>query len=443
MRFGFLAMSGVRVEDPELRALGMTLPAVRDRVRVIAELPSLSLLTLAALTPPDIEIDYREVRTLDDAQLLDYDLVAISTLSAQAFEAYELADRYRERGVPVVLGGLHATVMPEEAGRHATSIVIGEGEPVWPRLVADFLAGQLRSTYRARPDEDYDLAEAPMPRFDLLEPDRYNRFTVQTSRGCPYRCDFCAGSILLTPRYKYKPVENVVAEIRRLKELRRRPFVEFADDNSFATRGRARRLIEAIAPERIRWFTETDISIADDPGLLDAMYASGCREVLIGLESPRAQGLDGVELRGNWKARQLRRYEDAIRTIQSSGIAVNGCFILGLDGDTEGVFSDILAFARRASLYDVQLTVLTPFPGTPLYERLLREGRILKEGAWNRCTLFDVNFQPRNMSPEQLRRGLIDLARRMYDPDFVADRRQGFLRQRHGLGSLTEETNAR
>jgi radical SAM superfamily enzyme YgiQ (UPF0313 family) len=435
MKIGLIAMSGIRAASEELNRAGLTMPGVVERSQVIASMPSLSLLTLAGLTPASDEVSYHEIRDLGGAGPDgDFDLVAISTYSAQAFEAYAVADSYRARGIPVVMGGLHVTQMPDEALAHCDAVVIGEGEPQWPRVLDDARQGMLQRRYQAMPGEWFDLATSPVPRFELLELDKYNRLTVQTSRGCPHDCDFCAGSILLTKRYQNKPVGRVMAEIDRIREIWPRPFIEFADDNSFVHRGHARELLTAMRGEGLRWFTETDVSIADDPDLLDLMRESGCRQVLIGLESPSPSGLDGVELRRNWKLRQVSRYEAAVRTIQSHGITVNGCFILGLDGDTEAVFDEIYDFAVRTCLFDVQITVLTPFPGTPLYERLRREGRILREGAWETCTLFDVNFEPRHMSADRLQRGLLELAERLYDADFTERRRRGFFEMMRASG---------
>jgi radical SAM superfamily enzyme YgiQ (UPF0313 family) len=428
MKIGFLAMSGVRIQNEALLAAGLTLPGFVERSKVIASLPSLSMLTLAALTPPDVEVEYREVRELSEADdLPDWDLAAITTLSAQAFDAYAIADRFRARGTTVVMGGLHVTSVPDEALEHADAVVVGEGEPTWPCVVADFRAGRLQRVYR-NDSGSFDLTAAPMPRFDLLDVDRYNRIPVQTARGCPHRCEFCASSILITPKYRVKPVAKVIAEIRRIKEIWPHPFVELADDNSFVSRPHAKELLRALKRERIHWFTEADISIAEDEELLDALRDSGCRQVLIGLESPSRAALDGLELRRNWKRDSLPAYERAIRRIQSRGITVNGCFILGLDGDTTDCFDAVAEFAERVGLYEVQVTVLTPFPGTPLYSRLLREGRILEPGNWSLCTLFDVNFRPTGMSPDQLRQGIIDLSMRLYAPDAVRERRERFFR---------------
>ncbi len=426
MRIGLIAMSGVRAWSEDLNRAGLTMPGIVERSQVIASMPSLSLLTLAALTPPGIEVEYHEIRDLrrEGSPPDRFDLVAIASQSAQIHDAYSVADEYRARGVTVVLGGIHVTSLPEEALAHADAVVVGEAEAVWPRLVGDFLNGRLERIYR--PEGEFRLADAPLPRWDLLEVEKYNRLLVQTSRGCPHRCEFCASSILLTKTYKIKPVERVIEEVRAIKSIWRRPFIEFADDNSFASRPHGRAICEALAHEGVRWFTECDVSIADDPALLDGMRRAGCRQVLIGLESPRPEGLDRLEQRRNWKLRQVSRYEAAVHAIQSCGITVNGCFILGLDGDTEETVDEIARFADRVGLYDVQITVLTPFPGTPLYERLLREGRIIEPGAWHKCTLFDVNFVPRNMSPECLQRGLVSLAHRLYDEPVLARRRERF-----------------
>ncbi len=429
MKIALLAMSGVRAHDPELTALGLTLPGFVERGKTIAALPSLSLLTIAAWTPERHQVSYHEVDHVDQLDVLpECDLAAISTYSAQAAEAYTLADRYRAAGVPVVIGGLHVTVVPEEALEHCDAVVVGEGEPVWPQLVADAEAGRLGGVYRneGRP---HALGSGPLPRFDLLEPDRYNRLTVQTQRGCPWRCEFCASSVLLTSRYAHKPVTRVAEEIRAVKKIWPRPFVELADDNTFVDKHHGRRLVSAIGEEGVRWFTETDVSVATDPALLRLMHEAGCAEVLIGFESPTPEGLDGVELKRNWKLEQFGCYRDAVGTIQAHGIAVNACFVLGLDGDGPDVFEHVERFVAAALPYDVQITVQTPFPGTPLYQRLEREGRLLYPGDWARCTLFDVNYRPLNMSADELRHGLVELGRRIYSVEATARRRTGFKEQ--------------
>jgi radical SAM superfamily enzyme YgiQ (UPF0313 family) len=367
------------------------------------------------MVPETFGVSYHEILDIDElGDLPDCDIVAISSYSAQIKDGYALADRYRAVGVRTIMGGLHVTAVPDEAMEHADAVVVGEGELGWADLIADLEAGRpLRRLYAAN-GREFDLADSPMPRYDLLDIERYNRLTVQTQRGCPWRCEFCAASILLTPRYKTKPIANVLAEIREIKRYWPKPFIEFADDNTFVDRRHSKELLRALAPERVRWFTETDIGIADDPELLELMRKSGCVEVLIGMESPTADGVDGVEQRRNWKRTRFDDYKAAIERIQSHGIAVNGCFVMGLDGDGPEVFGAIERFARDSGQFDVQITVLTPFPGTPLYERLRAEGRLLEEGAWEKCTLFDVNIKPKGMSPETLHREGLSLGLRLY-----------------------------
>ena len=349
MKIGFIAMSGVRSFNEELMKHGLTLPGFVERSKVIASMPSLSLLTLAALTPKDIKVEYKEINDLKTEKDLpdDYDLVAISSFSAQIYEAYELADYYKQRGVKVVMGGLHVSVLPEEATQHCASVVIGEGEMVWPRVIEDFRHGQLKDYYRSQSGETFDMASAPVPRYELLDIAKYNRLTVQTSRGCPHRCDFCASSILITHKYNVKPAGNIINEIRYIKSIWEQPFIEFADDNSFVMRAHAKELLQQLINEGIHWFTEADISIAEDHELLELMQKSGCRQVLIGLESPTAEGVNRIELRSNWKKDKFQHYEWAIQEIQSHGITVNGCFILGLGGDTWHVLPSSLSRATR------------------------------------------------------------------------------------------------
>jgi radical SAM superfamily enzyme YgiQ (UPF0313 family) len=337
-----------------------------------------------------------------------------------------VADYYRAKNIPVVMGGITVTSLREQAKEHCTSVVIGEGELLWPELLADFERGTLKPVYVT--DREFDLADAPLPRFDQLDPEKYNRLTVQTSRGCPHKCEFCASSILLTPRYKVKPVEKVIAEIRAIKNIWAKPFIEFADDNTFAHRQHYKKLLRELAKEKVRWFTEADVRVAEDDELLALIRDAGCQQILIGLESPGRTSLYGIELKNNWKLRQQDYYQEAIAKIQSYGITVNGCFILGLDGDTRDVFDEVLHFVRDSDLYEVQITFMTAFPGTPLYARLKHEGRILRDDAWELCTLFDINFQPKNMSAAELQSGFLRLAKQIYSAEETHARRAKFKR---------------
>jgi radical SAM superfamily enzyme YgiQ (UPF0313 family) len=329
------------------------------------------------------------------------------------------------------MGGLHVSVCPDEAKQHADSVVLGEGEPAWLRLVDDLRRNRLQPIYDVR-QQSFDLAESPIPRYELLDPARYNRITLQTQRGCPYRCEFCAASILISPHYKLKPIPKVLAELRRIKEIWPQPFIELADDNTFVNKRHAKELLRALRDQDVRWFTETDISLADDEELLSLLRPSGCVQVLIGFESPSLRGLDGLEQRANWKARKFDDYRRAIDRIQRHGVTVNGCFVLGLDGTGPESFDAVREFVQESGLYEVQVTIATAFPGTPLYARLKREGRILQERAWDLCTLFDVNFQPQQMTALELQQGFHQLVKELYSTQTTRARRMGFHRRSQG-----------
>jgi len=426
MKVAFISMSGVRVRTEELAALGVSMPGFVERGNVIASLPSLAGATLAAVTPADVQFDYFDVADIADQEVMtDYDLVGFSTFTAMAYECYALANRYREHGIPTVLGGLHATLVPEEAKEHFDTVCVGEGEDLWPRIIADARVGKLQPFYRHQVGYVYDLARTPVPRFDLFEIEKYNRLTVQTSRGCPLDCEFCAASKIYG-RYRIKPVEQVMNEIDAILKIWRDPFIEFADDNTFVHKKWSKEFLRQLRERDVRWFTETDVSAADDVELIDLMAESGCQQVLVGFESPRKSSLQGID-RGDWKSKRRDSYERFIDEMQSRGVTVNGCFVLGLDSDTPEVFEEVAEFVKRTGLIESQVTVLTPFPGTRLYDRLKAEGRLLQERFWDRCTLFDVNFTPLHMSVEELEAGMRWLFGELYSDSELQRRRRNFM----------------
>jgi radical SAM superfamily enzyme YgiQ (UPF0313 family) len=378
------------------------------------------------MTPAEHEVSYIEMPDIPASGVPEgFDLVAISSYSAQIDEAYQLAGQYRTAGVPVVIGGPHVTALPDEALQHCDAVVIGEGEPSWEAVLRDAAKGGLKRRYGRR-DGDYSLADAPMPAFHLLDISKYNRLTVQTSRGCPHQCEFCAASVILTSKYKQKPAAKVLAEIDRILEIWAHPFIEFADDNSFVDHAYWKNLLPHLKGKNLRWFAETDLSVAEDGELLELMRETGCQQVLIGLESPIEAPLRGVELRSDWKLKHFPRYKKAIQTIQSHGITVNGCFVIGLDGHSPDVFEQVFSFVKEAELYEVQVTILTPFPGTPLYSRLQRENRLLEPENWRKCTLFDINFLPASMSAGELRDSFKKLVVALYSEEFTRWRRSTF-----------------
>lgn len=433
-RVGLIAVSGVRIYNDRLTRFGVTLPGFFERARTIASMPSLGLLTLAAVTPDRYDLEYLECPDFDPVALEStrFDIVAISSFTAKSDVMYRIADFYLARGVTVVLGGLHCTLLPQEATGHADAVVVGEGEHLWPRVLGDWELDRLQKVYRNASFRDVDLGATPPPRYDLLDFERYNRIPVQTARGCPLNCEFCAASKIFGG-YKLKPVEKVARDIREIKKRLRHPFIELADDNTFVNKRWSRDLVRAIAAEEVHWFTETDVSVADDPELLGLLASSGCRQLLIGFESPSSESLQGIEAR-NWKARRHDQYRRAIDAIQRRGITVNGCFIVGLDNDTPDIFEEVERFVKSTELFEVQVTVLTPFPGTALYHRLKSEGRLLRDRFWNRCTLFDVTFVPKRMTVEDLERGLEYLMGALYSTEETRRRRLRYLKLMRGRG---------
>lgn len=427
MKIGLIAMSGVRVRTRELAELGVTLPGFVRRGKTIASLPSLGLLTVAGLTPPEHEIDYVELDGVPAlSSLSNYDLVGISALTASIEDAYRVADEYRRRGVKVVMGGLHVSSLPDEALEHCDAVVIGGAEGAWPRVLSDAVAGTLRGRYMGAREDVFKAPLYARPRFDLLRQRPYNRVTVQTSRGCPRRCEFCAASLLITQGFNQKPVELVIEEIRAARSHFAQPFFELADDNTFLNQRWGREFLRALIPEQLNWFTETDASVAEDPELCDLLAEAGCRQLLIGFESPRAGDLGKIDP-AEWKRRVAPEATRVVDALQSRGISVNGCFILGLDTHTPDVFPVIRDFVRTSGLAEVQVTVMTPFPGTPLYSRLRQEGRLWQDRFWDRCTLFDVNYRPARMTVAELEQGMRWLYAELYSKEESSNRIRSFV----------------
>jgi len=380
------------------------------------------LLVVAALTPASCDIDLIDEnhQAIDFSK--DYDLVGITGMTQQAPRAYEIADQFRERNIPVVLGGIHATILPDEAKQHADSIVVGEAEYVWPELLNDFRKGGLRPYYRSQ--KTVDLMDSPVPRYDLLKGKNYKAIYIQSTRGCPHDCEFCCASNVFGRKYRKKSIAQVMNELTEIKEKFGNIRITFADDNHLVNRQYSKELIKEMTSLNIRWGTTTDISIAQDEKFLDLLRKSGCTFLFIGLEALTEKGLKQID---EWKYRHLKNYADYVKRIQSHGIGVMASFMIGLDTDDASSFDGIIQFVEENNVYNSHVCISTPFPGTRLRERLAKENRLLPTD-WRNYTTFDVNFVHPTLSLEDLENGLLTIYKSINSEVLYSRRMEYFMK---------------
>lgn len=355
----------------------------------------LTLPTVAALTPPDVDVTIAD----ENVEPIDYDepvdLVGLTAMTMHAPGAYRLAESFRARGVPVVMGGIHASLLPEEAKQHVDSVVVGEAEGIWPQVVEDAKRGELKPFYRA--EGHPDLSNLPHPRLDLLKAEAYDRVAcVQTARGCPFQCDYCSVSRFFGRTYRTRPLDEVVSEVEDLGER----FIAFVDDNIAGDPRYAKELFERLIPLKVKWGSQASITIAQDPELVKLAVKSGCYSLFVGIESLDQQNLVDVHKRVN----KVGQYERALKTFRDHGITVVASFIFGLDHDDEGVFERTVRFCERNQIELPVFFILTPIPGTPIYHRMEAEGRLICRD-WERYDGMHVVYRPRLMSPETLQQG--------------------------------------
>jgi radical SAM superfamily enzyme YgiQ (UPF0313 family) len=358
----------------------------------------LTLTTLAALIPPDLphEVTLYDEGISDVPLDLDVDLVGLTVITGTAVRAYELADHYRARGVTVVLGGPHVTLIPDDAQPHADAIVVGYAEDTWPQLLRDHVARELKPRYTQA--AGLDLADRPFARRDLLPSQHFLTNNVfEATRGCVHACEFCVVPTAWGRRPFQKPVQQVVAEIRQHGARK----LIFIDLNIIADRAYAVELFTALIPLKLQWYGLATVLLASDEELLDLAEASGCTGLLMGLES-----LSTANLKGNRKGfNSPDNFVKVVDQLHAHGIALQGCFVFGLDDDRPDVFLRTAEFAVQAGIDLPRFAVVTPFPNTPLYNRLDAEGRILTKN-WELYDAQHVVFQPRHMSVSELQWGV-------------------------------------
>lgn len=373
----------------------------------------LTLITLAALVPPDVPAEIRIIdEGIDEVPLdLDADLVGMTVITGSANRAYELADRFRARGLPVVLGGPHITLIPDDARPHADALVTGYAEHTWPELLRDHQRGQMRPLYA---QGKVDLAGQPWPRRDLLPRNLYRTSAVfEATRGCIHDCDFCVVPTAWGRKPYQRPPEEVAAEIKATGARK----AIFIDLNLIADKTYARQLFDALTPLGVQWFGLATILLQRDVELLERMARSGCRGLLVGLESISQGNLDGSGKRFN----HADTYVDFVDLLHRHGIALMGTFVFGMDGDTPQIFDETARFVNEAGIDLPRFAIVTPFPGTPLFRRLSAEGRLLHQN-WELYDGQHVVFQPSQMSVRELETGHQRAWRAVYTYPAIARR---------------------
>ena len=366
------------------------------------QLPSLSLKQVAAATPPEWEVLLADEVHEDIPFDGDFDLVGITAMTHQAARAYEIADRFRQRGIPVVLGGIHPTVLPDEARQHADAVVIGEAEPVWAQLLSDLQAGRMAPLYRSVPHGD--LLEIPWSRRDFLAGRTYlTTQTLQASRGCPYDCPFCTVTPYFGRTFRYRDPDDILAELRSFD----RKLTVFLDDNILGDPERAKPILRGMAGLGLRWGGQANLRFAEDPELVSLLAKSGCIGIFVGIES--AAGPQANHPKTGSGSSQA----DLIKRVRDTGIVLEASMIFGFDDHDESVFETTVRYLEECAPSIPTFHILTPYPGTALFEQFDREGRMLHK-EWQRYDHNQVVFRPRLMTPERLYQGWRAARREVY-----------------------------
>ena len=416
-----------RKPDPHMKRLLLISPLARNSLlggALFFRMPCLGLLKVAALTPAEWQVSIvdEKIEALDLNQ--EADLVGITAMTTTVQRAYEIADHFRARGVRVVMEGMHVSCLPEEALRHCDSVVVGEAEGLWPGLLNDFNAGKLQPIYRHEQGLP-PLVQMPLPDWELYRSKNYlSVHYVETTRGCPIDCEFCAVTSAFGGRYRNRPQEEVLAELKSLRPfeslLTLKNCVFFVDDNIISNRAYAREFLSRIADFKLHWFGQASMNIANEPEILKLCQRSGCVGLFLGFETLSSEALKAVGKRVN----KPDQYYDVVRKIHDHGIGIDGSFVFGFDTDDAGVFDRTLEFVIKAKLEVAYFSILTPYPGTRLHQRLVKEGRMLS----NDWSLYDANhvvFRPKTFTPDQLLAGYYGALKEVYSLSSIFQRLWG------------------
>lgn len=374
----------------------------------------LTLTTLAALIPDDLDV---EVELIDEGiqnipDVLDADLIAMTVITGTAKRAYELSEQFQEKGIPVVLGGPHVTLVPEEAQQHADAVCVGYAEETWPQLLRDFVSGNMQKTYRQ--GSDFTLGRDPFPKRELMDKRNFlTQAVFEATRSCMHDCEFCVAPAAWGRKQYQRPIDWVIEDIKRVGQKK----VIFIDLNIISDTKYAKELFRQLIPLKIKWFGLSTVLIAHDEELKELLARSGCKGLLLGLETVSEQSLKDAKKRFNASV----GYKDVIKDLHHLGISIQGCFVFGLDHDTPDVFDTTVEFAIDAGIDLPRFAILTPFPGTPIYKSMVAQNRILT----NDWELYDgqhVVFQPRNMSAQELAVGHEEAWKKVYRWSSIAKR---------------------
>ncbi len=367
---------------------------------------------LAALTPGKHDVRIIEEEFTDIPLDLEADLVGISLMTANAPRGYALAEHFRKKGAKIVLGGIHVSVLPEEGLQHADAVVIGEGEGVWPEIVSDAEAGTLREIYKS--EEPVDLSHLPFPRRDLAPVKRFlNMHPVMTTRGCPYACEFCSASRVYGRLIRNFPVSWVVDDIKRTGGR----FFLILDDNVIGRPDYALELFEALKPLDITWVGQASMSFANREDLMRKAHESGCRALFFGLETVSERSMKRMKK----SFRDRRDVAEGIRNIQDHGIAFFASVVFGFDTDGPEIFDETLTFLKESRVFATTFNILTPYPGTEVFDRFKREERLFSED-WYHYDHTTVVYKPKLMDPRQLAEGHLRTRRAFYSWSSVLKR---------------------
>jgi radical SAM superfamily enzyme YgiQ (UPF0313 family) len=372
-------------------------PAVEEN----APIPNLALPLLAALSPPDVKISFTDdlLTPIDlEKGLKEVDLVGITVLTKTALRAYRIAEAYRKKGVRVVLGGIHPTALPEEAKEHADTVVIGEAEEIWPHLIEDAKAGDLKAFYRQ--ENFIDPKKIPRPRREILPRKGYFPLdVVQITRGCPFRCEFCSVRKFFGGTYRFRPIPDIVDEVKNLPHR----LVMFNDDNIIGDPSFSSELLNALVPLKKKWFGQASLSGLKGVENVELLSKSGCIGLQIGFESLSKPNL----IQSHKYQNNPTEYREIIHTLHRFGITIWGSFIFGFDEDDPSVFEETVRFAVEAKIFSVVFAILTPYPETDFYQRVKREGRLTQDRWWlnERPEDSAPHFVPKKMTGEVLRQG--------------------------------------